>query len=139
MERFAGKGDDVTIFFPILREETGKGNAIMPMDKTKYPKNWSEISKRIRFERAGNCCEWCGVWNHSFREGTWIVLTVAHLGIDKPDGTPGDKADTMDCREENLAALCQRCHLNFDRADHIRNRRKNARRRLVEAGQQEMF
>jgi len=111
----------------------------MPMDKTKYPKNWSEISKRIRFERAGNCCEWCGVWNHTFREGTWIVLTVAHLGVDKPDGTPGDKADTMDCRENNLAALCQRCHLNFDRADHIRNRRINARRRLVEAGQQEMF
>lgn len=111
----------------------------MPMDRSKYPKDWPEISKRIRFIRAGNCCEWCGVWNHSFREGTWIVLTVAHLGVDKPDGTPGDKADTMDCREENLAALCQRCHLNFDRDDHIRNRRKNARRRLVQAGQQEMF
>lgn len=111
----------------------------MPMDRSKYPLNWSQISKRIRFVRAGNCCEWCGVWNYTVRDGIKIILTVAHLGIAKPDGTPGDKADTMDVREENLAALCQRCHLNFDRADHIRNRRINARRRLVEAGQQEMF
>lgn len=68
-----------------------------------------------------------------------IVMTTAHLGIDKPDGTPGDKSDTMDCRPENLAALCQRCHLNFDRKDHIQNRYHNRRARLVEAGQREMF
>lgn len=131
----------------------------MPMDKTKYPKNWNEISRRIRFERAGNCCEWCCIRNGWYRseDGTWyspdvvadpwfgrlrlikIILTVAHLGVAKPDGTPGDKADTMDCRDENLAALCQRCHLNFDRADHIRNRRINARLAKVKAGQQEMF
>lgn len=72
-------------------------------------------------------------------KGTKIILTVAHLGVAKPDGASGDKADTMDCREENLAALCQRCHLNFDRADHIRNRRINARLAKVKAGQLEMF
>jgi hypothetical protein len=48
-----------------------------------------------------------------------IVLTVAHLGVPHPDGRPGDKHDKSDCRAENLAALCQRCHLNFDRADHL--------------------
>lgn len=131
----------------------------MPMDRSKYPKDWDQISRRIRFERAGGRCEWCRIRNGWYRSayGEWyapdivddpwfarlnltkIVLTVAHLGKDKPDGTPGDKHDTMDCREENLAALCQRCHLNFDRADHIRNRRINRRRALVAAGQQEMF
>lgn len=48
-----------------------------------------------------------------------IVLTVAHLGVPRPDGTPGSKHDKADCRPENLAALCQRCHLNFDRPDHL--------------------
>jgi len=48
-----------------------------------------------------------------------IVLTVAHLGVPYPDGRPGNKHDKSDCRAENLAALCQRCHLNFDRSDHL--------------------
>jgi hypothetical protein len=48
-----------------------------------------------------------------------IVLTVAHLGTVKPDGTPGDKHDKHDVRDENLAALCQRCHLRYDHADHV--------------------
>jgi len=131
----------------------------MPMDRSKYPKDWPEISKRIRFDRAKGRCEWCNAPHNGWRdqEGNWfepefaetfphmtedmikIVITTAHLGIDKPDGTPGDKADTMDCRDENLAALCQRCHLNFDRTDHINNRRRNRRLRLVNAGQIEMF
>lgn len=29
--------------------------------KSKYPKNWPLISKRIRFERAGGACEHCGM------------------------------------------------------------------------------
>jgi len=137
----------------------------MPMDRKKYPKNWREISRRIRFERAKGKCEWCGIPNYALRDRTssmyvtaaemqelpsenipfdiedsvFIILTTAHLGIDKPDGTPGDKRDTMDCREENLAALCQRCHLNFDREQHVQNRIRNRRARQVEAGQLEMF
>lgn len=113
----------------------------MPMDKSRYPKDWLLISRRIRFERAKNKCEWCKVENYTIHPVTLskVILTVAHLGIDKPDGTPGDKANTMDCREENLAALCQRCHLNFDRKQHIQNRYHNRRARLIEAGQIEMF
>lgn len=134
----------------------------MPMDRSKYPKDWAQISRRIRFERAKGKCEWCGVAHGHFRNelgqsfetmkefwAMWgkrtkmpvvrVVLTTAHLGVDKPDGSPGDKRDTMDCRDENLAALCQRCHLGFDRDDHIRSRRTNRRMRLVAAGQLEMF
>ena len=32
---------------------------------------------------------------------------------------PGSKTDKRDVRAENLAALCQRCHLAYDRQDHI--------------------
>lgn len=28
--------------------------------KLKYPKNWKNISRRVRFERANGCCQWCG-------------------------------------------------------------------------------
>lgn len=135
----------------------------MPMDYSKYPKNWREISTFIRFERAAGKCEGCGIPHGAYREregdrfATWdslqevddvefdlddavlIMLTTAHLGINRPDGSPGDRSDTMDCRPENLKALCQRCHLAFDRSDNINRRRINRRKKLVAAGQREMF
>lgn len=82
----------------------------MPMDRTKYPKNWNEISRRIRFERAGNHCENCGAENHQPHPvtGSKVILTVAHLD-----------RDTTNNDDSNLKALCQRCHLNYDRkANH---------------------
>lgn len=87
-----------------------------------YPPDWKEISRRIRFERAGNRCEWCGAVNYQPHPitGSKVVLTLAHLGTPHADGRPGDKHDKSDCREKNLVALCQRCHLNFDRPDHMR-------------------
>lgn len=39
-----------------------------------------------------------------------IVLTVAHLNH-----------DPADCRDENLKAMCQRCHLRLDSKLHQRN------------------
>lgn len=51
-----------------------------------------------------------------------IILTVHHKGVTRADGTPGDPHDKMDCREENLAALCQRCHLIADMPLHQENR-----------------
>lgn len=145
----------------------------MPVDRKRYPRDWPDISRQIRYERAGNRCEWCGVENGAIgardRFGNWwneddihslpsdcgydlfgefpkiirIVLTVAHLGAPRPDGSPGDVHDKMDCRPENLAALCQRCHLNYDRQEHIHNakitriRKRRADQRA--AGQMEMF
>lgn len=53
-----------------------------------------------------------------------IVLTIAHLDTPFPDGTPGNRHDKHDVRPEALAALCQRCHLNYDRADHIATARQ---------------
>lgn len=77
----------------------------------------------------------CLPWNHAGVDGvnvagfpreichyTVIVLTVAHL-----NHTPGDD------RDENLKALCQWCHLNYDKIHHHETRatRKDAARPLL--------
>jgi hypothetical protein len=118
----------------------------MPIDYKRYPPEWDAISRFIRHERAGNKCEWCGIANGaplpSGRKGK-VVLTVAHLGTTHPDGTPGDKHDKFDVRHENLAALCNRCHLNYDQNDHMQHAketRQRKKRELIEAsGQLAMF
>lgn len=111
----------------------------MPIDYKEYHPDWKAISLRIRKERAGDRCEWCGRANGSMwmrgpgdrdewqpaAEGmeadelaaigyrfTRVVLTVAHVDHDKTNND-----------ESNLAALCQRCHLNHDRKQHAENRR----------------
>ena len=116
----------------------------MPVDMTRYPPDWKEISLRIR-ERSGGRCECAGeCGTHQGRccafdrqahpiTNTIVIFTVAHLG----HGT-GDKHDKMDVRDENLKAMCQRCHLIFDIREHVANRKATFRKRLIEAGQQEM-
>lgn len=88
---------------------------IKPENRRRYPKDWKQIRAAI-LERAEHRCEWCGVKNHATveRSGsqTRIVLTIAHL-----DHTPEN------CAPENLRALCQRCHLNYDRDQHLKNAR----------------
>lgn len=64
---------------------------------------------------------------------------MAHLGTPHADGRPGDKHDKMDVRDENLAALCQRCHLNYDRDEHRVNAARTRRRKRIEAGQMELW
>ena len=58
----------------------------------------------VRFYRARNRCEWCGVHNYSLREGTGavVVLTAAHVCDKRPEA----------CGLLNLAALCHRKNLN---------------------------
>lgn len=72
-----------------------------------------------------------------------VRLTTHHKGVPKPNGMPGDRRDKMDCREENLAALCERCHfladqdLNITSRRRTRNNKKHQRR--LEAGQKELW
>jgi hypothetical protein len=110
--------------------------ARMPFKRDRYPENWKEISLSIR-NREGWRCKWCSAENGKMHPetGSKVVLTVAHLGIKRPDGSPGDKHDKMDVRPENLAALCQRCHLNFDRDEHTLNAALTRRQRKIDAGQ----
>ncbi len=124
---------------------------IRPENRARYPKDWPAISRRIRFERAGNKCEDCGVPNYELggrddgkwhkarilgcdrklpEPGTWawcdgdkhlrivrIILTVAHL-----DHIPEH------CEDDNLKALCQRCHNLYDAAMRRAGIRERARK-----------
>lgn len=111
---------------------------IRPENRHRYPADWPDISRRIRFERAAGRCEClgeCGRGTHTGRcpntnglpaysTGSKVVLTVAHL-----DHTPEN------CRDDNLRAMCQGCHLHYDR-DHHRHTAAATRRAAIEnAGQ----
>lgn len=104
---------------------------ILAENKHRYPANWRAIRAAI-LERAGHCCEKCGVPNHVYRiiagkdeiwtrnpmqAETWamdgervtrVVITIAHLHDPSPEN----------CDPSNLAALCQRCHLAHDAEQH---------------------
>lgn len=121
---------------------------------------WAAVRARI-LKRAGQCCEQCGKPNHTWvwvmRDGTgrwcegnpkraqwfgadgekaerprdpellrasrrvWVVLTIAHL-----NHLAGDD------RDDNLRALCQRCHLAYDQGWHLAQARRT---RAAKAGQ----
>ena len=82
-----------------------------------YPLDWPIRSWFVRVVRARNRCEWCGARNHQPHPdtGSHVVLTTAHVYDRAPAA-----ASLL-----NLAALCQRCHLNHDRAQHLQSRRAN--------------
>ena len=122
---------------------------IRPENRWLYPIDWPQLSDTIRFERAGGRCEACGrphgqlvchlgdgrwwddacqVWRNgrgrvlklappsSLPAGTQIettkvVLACAHLDHDPANSDP-----------RNLKALCQRCHIIHDKAEHLRQR-----------------
>ena len=117
----------------------------MPVDKKRYPTNWRKVSLLIR-RIAGWRCEWCKIPNGvplpSGRAGK-VVLTVAHLGTPYADGRPGNKHDKHDIRRENLAALCQACHLRYDLDEHIEHAKETRQRKKQEqahaAGQLSLF
>lgn len=101
---------------------------IRPENRDRYPKDWPDISRRIRFGRAGGRCEChgeCGRGTHEGRcpnlhgedaygTGSKVILTTAHL-----NHTPED------CADDNLKAMCQGCHLHYDREHHAETRRAN--------------
>jgi hypothetical protein len=132
---------------------------IRPENKDRYPKNWPEISARIR-ERAGNKCEECSVPNYQLGgrapDGTWhkaSPLGEKLLKLEWPQ--PGDfgwcvgygasplrivrivltvahlNHQPEDCRPENLRCWCQRCHNRHDAVE--RRRGTQARARLKRA------
>lgn len=116
---------------------------IRPENKARYPKNWPEISLRIR-ARADNKCEECGVANYALggRTSDGVFLQAIPLGeslrgLKWP--LPGEYAwcsnggksellriikivltvahlDHMpeNCADDNLRAWCQRCHNLYD-------------------------
>lgn len=77
----------------------------MPIDYNKYCRDWKKRSYFIRFFRADNKCENCGVENYKLHPitGSKVILTVAHLDHNINNNS-----------FFNLKALCQRCHLKYD-------------------------
>ncbi len=105
---------------------------IRPSERGRYPADWPAISLRIKTRAAWRCesvpgqpsCNAVGGQRHPI-SGAVVVLTVAHL-----DHQPEN------CADENLRALCQRCHNRYDQP----NRQKNAARTRREAkGNAELF
>lgn len=105
---------------------------IRPEERGRYPDDWPQISDRIRFGRAEGRCECTGECGRDHHRqagddrcprihralipaslGKRVVLTVAHL-----NHIPED------CRDENLAAMCQGCHLRYDAPEHARNAKR---------------
>jgi len=88
----------------------------MPIDYSKYCKDWLLRSHFIRYYRANNKCENCGAENHKPHPitGSHVVLTVAHLNHDINNNS-----------FYNLKALCQKCHLNYDQKHRINELPKN--------------
>jgi len=107
----------------------------MPIDYSKYPSDWKT---RIRPEiliREGKRCKFCHIENGAYLKAkccAWphfssehnrccgcgkrrprVVLTIAHLDHDVTNN-----------QYDNLAALCQKCHLTYDAKLHATNARK---------------
>lgn len=116
----------------------------MPMNRADYPANWEALSHRIRFVRAHGRCEChgdCGVRDGRDENGrclahhgqphpitgSTVVLTTAHLDH-----------NTQNNGDDNLMAMCQRCHLNYDKDYHARNAAKTRRQQRIAAGQLEL-
>lgn len=108
-----------------------------PMIRARYPDNWEDFSRKIRFGRAGSRCECtgeCGL--HRTTPGPrrcsevhetkakWangiVLLTVAHLNA---DGGPC-QCDPFCANPDHVKAMCQRCHIRYDHPRHMENASK---------------
>ena len=130
----------------------------MPIDRSKYPADWNAISLRIR-ARENQECKFCRAPNgqligrsvdgKSYMRACGEVLdstTGESLGLH----TMGDYRiirfvkvvltvaqldhDTTNNDDANLAALCQQCHLRYDKALHAENAQRTRRLRKAEGG-----
>jgi hypothetical protein len=126
---------------------TGSPMPIKPELRWFYPIDWPQISRQVRFERAGGRCQTCGrphgetvrclpdgrwydttasTWRNGrgrparwpdLEEATHIRHTRVVLAAAHLDHNPSNN------RPRNLRGLCQRCHLIHDRPHHLARRR----------------
>lgn len=124
----------------------------MPINYKEYHPKWSLISRLIRFKRARNCCEECGIGNYlvirnNIKDSSFEIY---HYDADEPNYKDAkilrDRLNGIDADGEgkwtitvltvahldhnkknnrfwNLKALCQRDHLKHDIKHHCANRK----------------
>lgn len=129
---------------------------IRPENKARYPKDWAQISARIR-KRAGNKCEECGIDNYSVggrERGQWHpALPTGDDGLRLTWPKPGEWAwcegakklriirivltvahldhQPENCADDNLRCWCQRCHNLYDAAMRRRGIQERKRAALA--------
>lgn len=122
-------------------------------DRNFYPIDWRELSLAIRFGRAKGRCERCGRPHgetvHHLGDGRWFDAAVERwrdgrgrlirkASLPDPRSASSElpvtttlvriacahlDQDTANNDDSNLAALCQRCHLDHDRSWNMEKRR----------------
>jgi len=90
-------GEEIPLLSRLYEGDPKDEGDMSPMDRSKYPENWKEISWEYK-ESIGWKCEWCGI-QHLKDLDIGNCLTVHH-----PDHDP----ENPDAR---LIGLCARCHL----------------------------
>lgn len=120
----------------------------MPIQKSDYHPKWSLISRLIRYHRAKNRCEECGLQNGRIiirlKGGNWRSPAAAEWDVyysrlrNDYSKVQARKVagmtmvvltvahldqDRTNNRFSNLKALCQCCHLKIDKGQHIANRK----------------
>lgn len=112
----------------------------MPYDKSRYPEKWDAIALAVKVAadwRCQDCHMQCRRPGEAF-DTHKRTMSVHHVGAPRDDGTPGDMHDKMDCRPENLLALCAKCHLARDLPGHVLNAARTRRQKKVASGQMEI-
>ena len=127
---------------------------IRPKHRFFYPIDWPQLSATIRFGRAGGACEGCerphgrtiyclsdgrwwdvaaGAWRYGKGRTLPTLPTIEDLGAIRSThvvlATAHRDHDTANNVAANLAAFCQRCHINHDRPEHRRRRWRTLFRR----------
>lgn len=112
-----------------------------------YPRHWPDLSRRVRFERAGGRCQGCGrphgLTVRCLPDGRWFdpAGSTWRDGKGRPARWPDLEQlarqrttrvvlaaahldhNPRNNRLRNLRSLCQRCHLLHDRQHHLAQRR----------------
>ena len=129
---------------------------IRPENVDRYPSNWNHISDVIRFGRAGSRCEClgeCGLAHHVGggvqlehrceaihglphpRTGSSVILTTAHLDhTPENSDDPGGVFVELSLDLSNLRAMCQGCHLHYDRDHHAERARQTREEQREQIG-----
>ena len=120
-----------------------------------YPPHWKELSRRVRFARAGGVCERCGrphgALIRCLPDGRWfdagqrtwrdrrgrstsspdlvalIPARTTRIGL----ATAHLNHDPTNNRLRNLKSLCQRCHMIYDRPHYLAQPRITYRSRYA--------